>query len=100
LPWGCQFVGLDPAGFYAIRLPEGEPGPFRLVAADLWRQYNDAFGPGRRDERRPLTRLQPTKANEKPVWKPGLLPFAAASSLLKSVRLEEAERRTTMCLRG
>jgi hypothetical protein len=49
LQWGCQFVGLEPAGFHAIRLPEGEPEPFRLVAADLWRQYHDAFGPGRRD---------------------------------------------------
>ena len=31
----------------AIKIPEVESSPVRLVAADLWREYHDAFGLGR-----------------------------------------------------
>ncbi len=41
----------------AVEVPDCEQEPVRLVAADLWRQYHDAFAPG--GKRRRLSVLMP-----------------------------------------
>jgi ATP-dependent helicase Lhr and Lhr-like helicase len=79
---------LEEGRVVAFELPDCETSPVRLVAADLWREYHDAYGLGRRGGR--LSLLRPRVEDGRLTFEPIAASKAIPSRLRRPIGPEAA----------